>query len=73
MIELTTKKAVEYLMQQGHSKYRISKFLGVQPIMVLHYAKGTARMSTVNANKMQQLFGIFITDAYQRKLPDEAV
>lgn len=73
MIELTTKKAIEHLMKQGHSKYRISKFLGVQPIMVLHYARGTARMSTLTASKMTQLFGIFITDTYQKKQPDETV
>jgi len=73
MIELTTRKAIEHLMQQGYSKYRISKFLGVQPIMIQHYLRGGTRMSTVNAHKMAQMFSIFITDTYQKKQPNEAV
>ena len=73
MIELTTKEAIEHLVRQGNSKYRISKLLGVQPIMVHHYSRGSARMSTVNANKMMQLFSIFITDTYKKKQADDTI
>ncbi|MCI4435397.1 MAG: hypothetical protein JHC33_01120 [Ignisphaera sp.] len=73
MTELTTRQAVEYLLREGYSKYRISKFLGVQPIMVQHYLRGGTRMSTATAHKMEQLFNIFITDTYQKKQPDETL
>lgn len=72
-MELETQKALLYVLQNTDCKsmYSIAKALSddelkVQTIQVSNYLKGKNGMSEKVALRFEEVFGITITDVYQR-------
>lgn len=62
-MDLTTKGAIEHLINQGYSKYRIAKMLEVAPVSINHWLSGT-KMSESIAKRMLVTFKINVTDFF---------
>lgn len=63
MKHMTTREAIEFLVREGMSMYRIAKTLRVAPISVSNYRYGDNKMGLVTAARFEELFNIVITDA----------
>ena len=63
-MELTTKEAVQVLLDSGMSKYRLAKNLGLAPTSINQYLKGT-KMSEATAKVVKAEYNITVTDCFK--------
>lgn len=68
MKQMTTQEAIKFLTAESQgvnrvSAYQIAKVLGLSPIMITRYRKGTSLMSYKTADIFRNHFHIEITDA----------
>jgi len=68
MDKATTEEAVAYVIIQEivRSKYALAVALGIRPIMINNYLKGT-RMGWAIAERFKELYNIEITDIYDNR------
>lgn len=59
----THDAVLHVLKEEGISKYRLAKVIGVQPIMIDNYLFKT-RMRQATADKFETAYGIKIDDVY---------
>lgn len=62
---MTPKELMEYLIDQGYSKYRIAKVMDMQPIMVDRFLKEDVKtMRKEAAERLRQFFEVTVDDEY---------
>ena len=72
-VNMKTRDAVIHVLkEEGISKYKMAKDIGVQPIMINHYLN-KCRMRQDTANRFQLVYGIEIDDVYPPKTVIEDV
>ncbi|AFV51110.1 DNA binding protein [Vibrio phage VPMS1] len=59
---MKTIEAVQHVLEtQGITKYRLAMSLGLAPVSINQYLRGTC-MSQATADKFKQVYGITVTD-----------
>lgn len=61
---MKTAEFVRTILASGITKYRLAKSLGLAPVSVNQYLRGT-RMSRATANKVLEVYNISITDVFE--------
>lgn len=62
---MTAADAVNKLIKQGYTKYRIGKSIGVSPTSIEQYLRGTKPTKAI-AERFKAIHGIEITEVHTR-------
>lgn len=63
---MTTKEFVKWALKERQlTKYRLAVSLDLAPVSINQYLRGT-RMSTSTTKKVLQVYGVTVTDSFER-------